>query len=257
MSRGRRDVLVAGDAIAAVDRGSGISVRTYRLTDPATMSDRQRFREARAAARVAVREADRGDLGARRLAFRREVGTNVRSASPFLLSLVASAGGQVDRLLDRLDPGLHWPRYPALSSNPASRFQRLREPPRRFVIATPNGDREAVRRRGFGHTVPFIYSGRDWAFLEVVEHSLEVEARIGPARLETLFGVLRVELDDPLPDTVAAATIGRRIGDVVDHASLRGHPWPIVAVEDPPSPSFGQTLVVETGSVAFRIPWVR
>lgn len=181
----------------------------------------------------------------------------MRSASPFLLSLTSSVGEQVDHLLERLDPGLHWPRYPALSSNPASRFQRLREPPRRFVIATPNGDREAVRRRGFGHTVPFISTARDWACLEVVEHSLEVEARIGSARLETLFGVLRIELDAPLPDTVAAATIGRRIGDVVDHVSLRGHPWPIVAVEDAPSPSSGQTLVVETGSVSFRMPWVR
>ncbi|MES2753484.1 MAG: hypothetical protein V4659_02340 [Pseudomonadota bacterium] len=237
--------------------GRGASVRTYRLTDPATASDRQRFREARAAARIAIREANRDDPGARRAAFRQEIGTNVRSASPFLLSLVISAGEKVELLLDRLDPGLHWPRYPALSSNPASRFQRLREPPRRFVIATPNGDREAVRRRGFGHTVPFIYSRRDWACLEVVEHSLEVEARIGPARLETLFGVLRVELDAPLPDTVAAATIGRRIGDVVDHTSLHGHPWPIVAIEEPPSPSSGQTLVVETGSVAFRMPWAR
>lgn len=240
-----------------MSRGRGASVRTYRLTDLATASDRQRFREARGAARVAVREADREDPDARRSAFRQEVGTNVRSASPFLLSLVVSAGEEIDRLLHRLEPGLHWPRYPALSSNPASRFQRLREPPRRFVIATRNGDREAVRRRGFGHTVPFIFSRSDWACLEVVEHSLEVEARIGPARLETLFGVLRVELDAPLPDTIALAILGRRIGEVIDHRSLRGHPWPIVAVEEPPSPSSGQTLVVETGSVAFRMPWVR
>lgn len=256
MSRVRGVGFVSG-ASGSTGRAAGISVRTYRLTDPATASDRQRFREARAAARVALREAGRDDLGARRSAFRREVGTNVRSASPFLPSLVAWAGEKVDPLLDRLDPGLHWPRYPALSSNPASRFQRLREPPRRFVIATRNGDREAVRRRGFGHAVPFIYSRRDWACLEVVEHLLEVEARIGPARLETLFGVLRVELDAPLPNTIALAILGRRIGEVIDHRSLRGHPWPIVAVEEPPSPSSGQTLVVETGSVAFRMPWMR
>lgn len=257
MSRVRGDAFVASDAIAAAGRGGGISVRTYRLTDPATASDRRRFREARAVARTAIREADREDVGARRAAFRREVGTNVRSASPFLLSLAASVGEQVDRLLDRLDPGTHWPRYPTLSSNPASRFQRLREPPRRFVIATPNGDREAVWRRGFGHTVPFICSGRDWACLEVVEHSPEVEARIGSARLETLFGVMRIELDAALPDTIALAIVGRRIGEVIDHPSLRGRPWPIVAVEEPPSASSGQTLVVETGSVAFRMPWVR
>jgi hypothetical protein len=257
VSRVPRDGSVAGGPAAANGRASAKSVRTYRLTDPSTPSDRQRIKDARAVARATLRDGHRDGSASRREVFRQEVGTNVRSASPFLLSLAASAGEQVDGLLTRLEPGLHWPRYPALSSNPASRFQRLREPPRRFVIATPNGDRETVRRRGFGHTVPFIYAGRDWACLEVVQHSLEVEARIGPARLETLFGVLRVELDHPLPATVAAATIGQRIGDVVDHASLRGRQWPIIAVEDPPSLSSGQTLVVETGSVAFRMPWMR
>lgn len=257
MSRVRGNTFVGGGLPGPTTLARGVSVRTYRLTDPCTGSDRQRIREARAVARAAVREADREDAGARRAAFRQEVGTNVRSASPFALSLAATAGETVDGLLDRLDPGLHWPRYPALSSNPAERFRRLREPPRRFVIATPTGDREAVRRRGFGHAVPFMCSGREWACLEVVEHSLEAEARIGSARLETLFGVLRIELDAPLPDTVATATIGRPIGDVVDHASLRGRPWLIVSVEEPPSPSSGQTLVVETGSVAFRMPWAR
>ncbi|MES2095901.1 MAG: hypothetical protein V4459_04015 [Pseudomonadota bacterium] len=257
MSGVRGETFLGGNLSGPNRRADRASIRTFRLTDPATGSDRRRFTEARAAARTAIREADREDSGVRRAAFRQEMGTNVRSASPFLLSLASAAGEDMDRLLDRLDLAERWPRFPALSSRPAMRFRRLREPPQRFVIATPTGDREVVRRRGFGHTVPFIYSGGDWACLEVVEHSLEVEARLGPARLETLFGVLRIELDAPLPETIAAAIIGRPVGDVVDHASLRGHPWPIAAVEEAPSPTSGQTLVVETGSVAFRMPWMR
>lgn len=57
--------------------------------------------------------------------------------------------------------------------------------------------------------------------------------------------------------TVATACVGRSISEIVDHPALRGRPWPIVSVEEPPLLGLGQTLVVETGSVAFRMPWMR
>jgi hypothetical protein len=46
-------------------------------------------------------------------------------------------------------------------------------------------------------------------------------------------------------------------GEVVDHTALRGRDWRITAIEEPPSPALGQTLVVETGSTVFRMPWTR
>jgi hypothetical protein len=100
-------------------------------------------------------------------------------------------------------------------------------------------------------------SGDDWAHLEVVNHSLEVEGRVGPVRFETLFGTLRIELDDPLSETLAAACVGRSIGEILDHASLRGRNWLVTGVEDPPSPILGATLIVTTESTTYRMPWVR
>lgn len=239
------------------DAGQHPAVRTYRHTDPTTASDRRRIRDARAVARAACREVNRDDEGAARDIFRQEIGTNVRSASAFLLSLVASRGGSIDRLVDRIGPAPRWPRSPPLSARPAVMFRRTREPYRRFVIGTASGDREVIRWRGYGHGTLFMQDRDDWACLEVVDHSLEVEARIGRVKLETLFGVLRIELDDPIPDTLAVACVGRPVCDVVGHPALRGHRWMIAALEEAPWPTLGQSLVIETGSVAFRMPWMR
>jgi hypothetical protein len=239
------------------DGGGDFAVRTYRHTDPTTATDRRRIREARIEARERVREVRRDDAGSLREIFRQEIGTNVRSASPFLLSLVASRGVSIDRLAERIEPAPRWPRAPALSARPAIRFRCAREPYRRFVVSTSDGDREAIRWRGFGHGTLFMQARDDWACLEVVDHSLELEARIGPVKFETLFGVLRIELDHRIPDTLAAASVGRAVGDVVDHPALRGRRWMIASVEEPPSSTLGQALVVETGSVSFRMPWMR
>jgi len=182
---------------------------------------------------------------------------NVRSASPFLLSLAASEGERIDGLLDRLAPTSGWPRAPALSARPSNQFRRDREPYQRFLISTSSGERNVIRRRGFGHAIAFMQSGDDWACLDVVDHSLEVEARIGQVKFDTLFGVLRVELDHRIPDTLAAACVGRSVCEIIDHPGLRGHHWPIGSIEESLTSAFGQTLVVETGSVAFRMPWAR
>ncbi len=232
-------------------------MRTYRHTDLTTAADRRRIRDARMEARGRLGEVRRDDAGSVREIFQDEIGKNVRSASHFLLSFVASQGESIDRLLALIAPAPRWPRAPALSFRPVAQFQRVREPYRQFVVSTSSGDRKAVRVRGFGHGTIFMKSGDDWACLDVVGHSLEIEARIGSVRFETLFGVLRIELDHRLPETLATACVGRTAGEVVDHAALRGRDWRITTIEDPPSPSLGQTLVVETGSTPFRMPWTR
>jgi hypothetical protein len=230
--------------------------RKYRHTDPTTAADRCRIRDARIDARERLRGVRRDDASFLRRIFQEEIGKNVRSVSPFLLSFVASKGESIDLLVDRIAPAPRWPRAPALSSRPVVQFRRPREPYREFYVSTASGDRKVVRVRGFGHGMIFMHSGDDWACLEVVDHSLEIEVRIGPLKLETLFGVLRIELDHRLPDTLAAACLGRLAGEVVDHAALRGRDWRITAIEEPSS-FVGQTLVIETGSTAFRMPWTR
>lgn len=224
--------------------------------DPTTGADRRRLKEARAEARESVRAVYREGRGSIRDAFRQEIGTNIRSVSPFLLSLVASQGESVDELVDRIEPASRWPRAPALSRRPGVEWRRLRDVHRHFLVNTSSGWQKAVRLRGFGHGMTFMRSGDDFARLEVVDHSLEVEAQIGPAKFETLFGEMRVELDDRLPETLAVACVGRLIGDVVEHAALHGRDWLITGIDDS-HPCLGQTLVVATGSTDYRIPWAR
>ncbi|MET3762747.1 hypothetical protein [Sphingomonas sp. UYEF23] len=246
----------------AVRQGAGpreldSGARTYRHPDPTTVDDRGRIRNARIEARGRLRATKSDEHGLIKGIFQREIGTNVRSVSPFLLAFVASQGGEIDGLVDRIEPGPRWPRAPALSERPANLFRRAREPYREYVIGTPSGDRKTARMRSFGHGLLFASLGSDWACLDVVDHSLEIEARIGAVKIETLFGVLRIELDFGIPEALAIACVGRPVGDVVAHAALCGRDWPITGVEGSSSPIFGQTLIAETGSMPFRMPWMR
>lgn len=224
--------------------------------DPTTAVDRRLMKAARAKARERLREIGREGQRSMRDAFRQEIGTTVRSVSPFLLSFIASHGGSLDEILHRIEPPRRWPRSPSLSSSASVKFRPVRDMHRYYLVNTASGWQKAFRMRGAGPGITFMRSGDDWARLEVVAHSLEVEALIGPVKFETLFGELRVELDDRLPETLAAACVGRLIGDIVDHAALRGRDWLVTGIVDS-HPLLGQTLVVATGSTAYRLPWAR
>lgn len=187
-------------------------------------------------------------------AFQQEIGATVRSASPFLISLVASQGKSVDELVGRIGPGDQWPRWPSLTRSVG--FRAARETHEKFVISTASGWKPTIRLRGFGHRITFLRSGGDWADLEIVKHSLELEGQIGMVKFETLFGTLRLRLDGRLPETLAMACVGRPVEDVIDHASLRGRGWRVTEVDDSASP-LAQTLVVATGSTPYRAPWAR
>ena len=223
-------------------------------SDPTTAADRRLMKAARAEARERVGEIRRGSGGTTLHAFQQEIGATVRSASPFLISLVASQGTSVDELVGRIEPADRWPRWPNLARS--VRFRAARETYDHFEIWTASGWQLTVLRRGFGHRISFLRSGDDWEDLEIVNHSLELEGQIGMVKFETLFGTLRLRLDGRLPETLAMACVGRPVGDVIDHASLSGRDWRITEVDDSASP-LAQTLVIETGSTPYRVPWAR
>ena len=91
----------------------------------------------------------------------------------------------------------------------------------------------------------------------VVGHSLEVEVRVGTMRFETRLGMRHIEMERCLPETLATACVGWPVESIVDHASLRGRGWTIVAVEPEVRWLQDQTLIVATGSSRYRLPWVR
>lgn len=92
--------------------------------------------------------------------------------------------------------------------------------------------------------------------LNVVDHSLEIEARSGPVLIETRFGELSVELGFELPATVFAASVGRLLEEIVDHQAWRGRGWRIAATAEEDYP-WGPRLIAVTGSVEYRMPWAR
>lgn len=224
--------------------------------DPTTPVDRRRMKAARARARERLREIGVDAERATHDAFQQEIGATVRSVSPLLLSFVASQGVSLDELVSRVERLPRWPRSPSLAGSANVRFRPVRDMHRHFLVSTASGWQKAFRTRGAGPGITFMRSGDDWARLEIVAHSLEIEAMIGPVKFETLFGELRIELDERLPETLAMACGGRLIEEIVDHAALRGRRWLVSHMIDT-HPLLGQTLVVATGSKDYRLPWAR
>lgn len=225
--------------------------------DPVTGADQRRLRAARATARGGMRRIDRADTSSKRDVFRQEIGTTVRSASPFLCTLLASQGRSLDDVVNRIEPSSKWPRSPGVSRVAATRFRPIDGRPGDALVSTANGWTKAIWVRGFGEGFTFHQSEEDWMRLEIVGHSLEVEARIGGLVFETLFGVLRITLERRLPETLAAGCVGRSIESVIEHAALGGGGWLITAIEEPVSSNLAQALLVATGSTGYQVPWAR
>lgn len=219
------------------------------MTDMPTDSDIRRIRKARHLAR-----ANYAEIGAifdvqAAAAFRNEMGAAVRSASPLLISLLAAEGVTLDAAVALIDPAQPWPRR----SRPSGRsFRRstLNHLLRYYIARLPS---QLIGSPAHEHT--FHRADGNHVTMKLLAHSLELEARIAPVWLETRFGELRVQLDESLPDTLAIASVGRLLEEVVDHAAWRGRGWRILNIEEPVTSYFGQTLIVATGSVPYRITW--
>lgn len=254
----------ASGAIRAVPAGKrGLvnlfapAARSPDALDAPTVGDHRRIRNARSKARVRARKIDADRDAALVEAFRTELGEVVRSASPLLISMLAIEGLTLDDAVASLEPKPLWPSRPRLSGsakgvqmNPHHvRYHALR--PSQFMARPPAQitQRPVVARM-------FDRTGGGYVELQVVDHSLEVEARIGPAWIETRFGELSIELDRQLPGTILADCAGRLVEEIIDHQSWRGRGWRIAAIAEEEYP-LGERLIVATGSVDYRMPWAR
>lgn len=239
-------------------RRSDVPVAGPGLLDAPTSGDHRRIRNARRQARARNREIDVEHDAAILEAFRAEVGTAVRSASPLLISLLAIEGVMLDDAVGTLGPRPGWPARPRLAGS-----KTLLPIPHHLFRHYMMARQSQFSSRGPTQITQHpLLSGRfnradgGHVTLNVVDHSLEVEARIGPALLETRFGELSVELDFDLPATIFAASVGRLLEEIVDHQAWRGRGWRIAATVEEEYP-LGRRLLVVTGSVDYRMPWVR
>lgn len=228
------------------------------MLDAPTDGDHRRIRDARRRARARNREIDAAREAAVLEAFRDEIGTAVRSASPLLISLLTIEGLELDEAVGTLGPGAGWPARPRLSG-PKTATHVHRHLLRYYMMARPSqfssrGPTQIMQHPLFSSR--FDRAAGGYFELHVVDHSLEVEARIGPALIETRFGELSVELDFELPATVFVASVGRQLEEIVDHEAWRGRGWRIAAIAEEGYP-WGQRLIAMTGSVEYRMPWRR
>lgn len=234
------------------------SARTPATPDPAdgpgvsdapTRSDRQRIQHGRREARLLCARADADRAARQSAALRIEIGAAVRSASPLLIALLATRGLTLDDAVALIQPALFWPRRSTKSGPPFG--STIRNTLWRYYMTTT----PPHQARSSRHAHTFHDANGNYVRVQVVDHSLEVEAKIAPVWLETRFGELRIQLDDALPETLATACLGRLIDEIVDHAAWRGKGWRIVGVEKPVTRYFGQTLIVATGSVPYQVTW--
>ena len=204
----------------------------------------------RAHARVHAIDEERST--ALQAAFRDEIGAVVRSASPFLISLLGTEGLALDEAVLALEAQPGWPRRPRLAGLGPKGHGFYDHVLRKYSAGMLARGLSQPPLHGFT-----IEIAGGWIRVEVVDHSLEVSGGIGPVRFRTRFGELRLELIEEMPQTVFIACTGRSVEQVVDHVALRGRGWRIDAVEDARLPVIGQVLVVMTGSVVYRLPWAR
>lgn len=218
--------------------------------DAPCQPDARRMRTARGKARRAMAEAEARYVASSTEAFRHEIGATVRSASPFLIVLLASDALLLDDVVEMIEPGCGWPHRPRLSLRGNAWL----------------GGKHAFRHMAAGlrqyvwpdtllmHGTSVDLSGYKTAKVRIIAHSIEVRVRLKTVTFDTCFGLLRIELGRHLPETLAIACVGRLVEEIVDHPSPRGFGWRVAAVE----PSInGSALVVETGSIAYRLPWAR
>ena len=230
-------------------RGAAEQAASPCMTDMPTDSDVRRMRKARRQARARYAEIGAIRDAQAAAAFRAELGAVVRSASPLLISLLAIDGLTLDAAVALIDPVQSWPRQPRLSGR-SFRHSAHNHLLRHYIARVPS---QLARPPSHEHT--FHRVDGNYVTMKVVEHSLDLEARIAPVWLETRFGELRVQLDEPLPETLAMASVGRLLEEIVDHAAWRGRGWRILDIEEPVTSYFGQTLIVATGSVPYSITW--
>lgn len=208
--------------------------------DLPSLADRRRLRDARARARarIAVEEAGRLHRAELDAVFREEIGSTVRSVSPFLASLMAVEGYSLDEVVKGIRPAPGWPHRPRLGSGGVNGADSSRHLVR-YYAASLLSRQGKVSLFDPAQDVWVTLSDGGWARIHIAGHSLEVDARIGASRLATRFGRLRVEVPpmgmthprDPSSrvDIVMTTDI---VIDVVTPDGPRIVPYAVKTVED-------------------------
>ncbi|THD35057.1 MAG: hypothetical protein E7773_11370 [Sphingomonas sp.] len=227
--------------------------------DAPTALDRRRIRSARRMALGRYREIEAARDAALNDALRAELAATVRSASPLLVSMLELQGLALDEAVMLLRPQFGWPARPRLSGPSVGRH--LRSHPLRYYHSATRPSQFSQRPPAQMSQPPLfsrMFDRADGGYftLQLVDHSLEIEAKIGPVTIETRFGELSIELGSEMPETIFAALVGRPLDEIVEYEAWRGRGWRIAATVEEEFP-FDRRLIVMTGSAKYVMPWAR
>ena len=219
-------------------------------SDAPSPADTRRMQVARSRARREINVAEKHYAERSREVFRHETGATIRSASPFLIALLASEGLELDDVINTIEPAYEWPRRPRIMSRSGAWtlgkhiFRHIAVGLRPHTWSDINST----------HFASIDLSDHTSAKVRIIAHSIEVRVRLKTVTFDTCFGLLRIELGRLIPETMAIGFVDRLVEEVVDHVSSRGSGWRVSAIEQTDG---GSVLIVETGSTAYRLPWAR
>ena len=132
-------------------------------TDPPLPADWRRLREARTVARRRVDLTKTTSERLRHAAFGGRLGAAVRSASPFLISLLDTEGLSLDRTVGLIAPAPGWPRRPRMCWEGLTGSKGSAHMLRQYVAGIAARPWHATSLDGRGHPHSFSLPNGGWA----------------------------------------------------------------------------------------------
>lgn len=217
--------------------------------------DLSRLVLARASARLSVERANGVFADSILDAFRAEIGATVRLVSPLLLALLEHEGIAIDDLACRLRPAEGWPHRPRLPAAEV-RFRAMPEDLVWPIVSSERVGRPFATPVDEWHGVEIGNGAGDTIAIHVVDHSLEVAARLRGAWYTTLFGAAQVEVPGATLARMSAARPGRPLEEALSLPAIRGRGWVVEGAFDRLLEEEVEITAV-TGMRRYRMPWVR
>ena len=189
----------------------------------------------------------------RLLLYRMHLQATVRSASPLIMDLAGHFGIDVAGRLDAVRPPSQWP-WRARKWSLAASLAHGSLAPYNYVGPRRRTVHGMLRRRAAEPGFIHFADGDDLLAFHFDGLSLSMEACIGASDVRVAKGMAALTLPAGIPDTLAAAMVGRQVDALVESPALAGRGYVVRRVREARAGA-GPTLVFATGRTRFAMPW--
>ncbi|MDQ2804361.1 MAG: hypothetical protein M3Y41_17395 [Pseudomonadota bacterium] len=210
-------------------------------------------REARASVELAIERFTAARERERLVLYRMHLQATVRWISPLTLAMAKHVGIDLGDGMKSIRPPSEWPwrRPDSLVRSFAHRghiTHRLYFAPNRPAIQV------LLQRYVTGHGFVHIGSGSDILVFDVNGPWLSMHGQIGQCALRVATGTAALTLPAGVPDTLAAAMVGKPVDAIVAHPALTGSGYSVKRVREA-NGAAGPTLIFSTGRSRLVMPW--